>query len=183
MFGIVFFEFIEMVEDIFFEDVVDEMIEEVEKDFESGGLYIVVGNYDYVEMLILVMKFSEIMQVLIFQFVEVYGKYFFGCFYECYLVFFEDIDNSFDFFQGIEDCIYLEVCKFYLNLEFLGFDLFDSGVECMVMDYLSLRFFVLLVFGFIQGCIEYFGEDVDVDWQDLLNGEGMKVCFVFSCVV
>ncbi|MEM6706030.1 MAG: heme NO-binding domain-containing protein [Acidobacteriota bacterium] len=180
MLGIVFSEFIEMVEVTFSEEVADEMIEEVEKDLASGGSYTAVGNYDHVEMLTLVTKLSEITKVPIPQLVEAYGKHLFGRFHTRYPAFFEGIDNSFDFLQGIEDRIHSEVRKLYPNSELPGFDLPDSGTERMVMDYSSSRPFAPLAFGLIQGCIEHFGEAVEVDWQDLSNGEGTKARFVLS---
>ncbi len=178
MLGIVFSEFIEMVETEFSEDVADQMIEGVESDLESGGSYTAVGKYDHAEMLTLVTKLSQITEVPVPKLVEAYGKHLFGRFHARYPAFFEGIDNSFDFLEGIEDRIHTEVRKLYPESELPGFELPESEASEMIMDYSSSRPFAPLAYGLIQGCIEYFGEDVSVDWQDLSEGEGTKARFV-----
>jgi len=55
--GIVFNEFIEMVEDKFGEDMVDDIIDE--SDLPSGGAYTTVGTYDHGELVTMVVKLSE----------------------------------------------------------------------------------------------------------------------------
>ncbi len=178
MLGIVFSEFIEMVEDVFSEDVADRMLEEVETNLASGGSYTAVGNYDHVEMLTLVTKLSEITDVPIPKLVEAYGKHLFGRFHTRYPAFFEGVDGSFEFLEGIESRIHSEVRKLYPESELPGFDLPDSNGESMVMEYSSSRPFAPLAYGLIQGCIEHFGETVSVDWQDLSDGAGTKARFV-----
>ena len=180
MLGIVFSEFIEMVETEFSEDVADQMIEAVEESLDSGGSYTAVGNYDHGEMLTLVTKLSEITDVPVPALVETYGRHLFGRFHTRYPVFFEGIDNSFDFLQGIEDRIHAEVRKLYPTSELPGFELPENGAERMVMDYSSKRPFAPLAYGLIQGCIDHFGERIDVDYQDLSDGQGTKARFVLS---
>ena len=55
--GIVFAEFIELVEDKFGFEIADEIIEE--SNLPSGGSYTSVGTYDHREMLELVTHLSE----------------------------------------------------------------------------------------------------------------------------
>ena len=55
--GIVFTEFLEMVEQKFGLEVLDQII--IESNLASGGIYTSVGTYDFIEMQSLIVKLSE----------------------------------------------------------------------------------------------------------------------------
>jgi len=63
MLGLVFSEFMDMVEDEFPDHVFDTLLEIAEQQCESAGEYTAVGNYDHVEMLTLVKALSDITDV------------------------------------------------------------------------------------------------------------------------
>ena len=71
--GIIFTEFLEMVESTFSPAVADQIIEQNELD--SNGIYTSVGNYNKQELLKLVTSLSNIVDVPVDVLVKKYGKY------------------------------------------------------------------------------------------------------------
>ena len=72
--GIVFTEFLEMVESTFGLETVDYII--TNSDLESKGAYTAVGTYDFGEMLRLVTNLSEKVNSPVDDLLYVYGTYF-----------------------------------------------------------------------------------------------------------
>ena len=102
--GIVFTEFLEMVEDTFSPAVADEMISA--SNLESNGFYTAVGTYDHQEMVEMVTQLSEMTGVPIGDLLEKYGVYLFSKLIEGYPGFLEGIDNAFDFLKTIGSYIH-----------------------------------------------------------------------------
>ncbi len=71
--GIVFTEFLEMVENEFSYEVADKIIEE--NSLTSNGAYTSVGNYDNKELLMLVSSLSNHINKPVDELVHAYGKY------------------------------------------------------------------------------------------------------------
>jgi hypothetical protein len=93
--GIVFCEFVEMLENQFTPEMADEIISGAQ--LTSGGAYTSVGTYDHHEMLALVTRLSEKTGKPVSDLVEAFGRYLFGRFFELYPAFFENIDGAFGF--------------------------------------------------------------------------------------
>ena len=73
--GVVFTEFLELVEDKFGLEMVDAIIQA--SDLESGGAYTAVGTYKFVEMVSLLTALSERTQLSIDELLYVYAQHFF----------------------------------------------------------------------------------------------------------
>ena len=73
--GIVFTEFLELVEDKFGMEMVDEIIEA--SDLESEGVYTTIGTYNFSEMLQLLKQLSSRTNIAIDDLLLVYGEHFF----------------------------------------------------------------------------------------------------------
>jgi hypothetical protein len=167
--GIVFCEFVEMMEKEFSADMADEIITGAE--LESGGAYTAVGTYDHHEMLTLVTRLSEKTGAPVPELVEAFGRYLFGRFVELYPAFFEGVDRAFSFLDRIEEHVHVEVKKLYPDAELPTFDTSHPDGDTMIMDYRSRRPFADLALGLIEGCITHYGENIEVDSEDL-SGEG-----------
>ena len=74
--GIVFREFIDVVEVQAGEDVVDDMIGKANP--ASGAAYTAVGKYDWKEMVDLVVALSEITSTPVPDLIHVFGRHLFG---------------------------------------------------------------------------------------------------------
>ncbi|TMO53504.1 hypothetical protein CWC18_21130, partial [Pseudoalteromonas aurantia] len=70
--GIIFTEFMEMVEDRFSEDVAEEIIELA--DLPSGGSYTSLGTYSHAEVLNLVTCLSQVSGAKIEDLVQAFGE-------------------------------------------------------------------------------------------------------------
>lgn len=168
--GIIFSEFIEMVENEFSIEISNEIIDE--SSLPSGGAYTSVGTYDYHEMLQLVTKLSEKSGIPVEDLVLKFGIYLFGRFYELYPAVFDNIHDTFDFLGHVEGHVHMEVRKLYTDTELPSFETSLPDSQTMIMVYRSKRPFGLLALGLIRGCIKHFNENIDVHWQDL-SSDGM----------
>lgn len=178
--GIVFTEFIEMVEDKFSYDVADQIIEDA--DLESGGIYTSVGNYDHKEMLQLVGNLSEQTNVCPAKLVHTYGEHLFGRLAELYPNFFENVDNSLTFLASVDQYIHVEVHKLYPDAELPKFTYEDITEDSMVMTYKSVRPFADLAEGMIKSCIGYFKDEISVAREDLAGDAGTHAKFTLTRV-
>ncbi|MEW6765309.1 MAG: heme NO-binding domain-containing protein [Pseudomonadota bacterium] len=163
--GIVFSEFIEMVEARFSPEIADRIIEAA--DLPSGGAYTAVGTYDHEEMLALITALAHETGVPVGDLVREYGRHLFHRFVELYPAFFEGVPTVFDFLDSIENHVHLEVRKLYDDVELPTFDTPERASDRMVMIYESRRPFAALAEGLILGCIEHYGETIQLSQHDL----------------
>ena len=163
--GIVFCEFVEMLESQFSPDMADEIISGAE--LASGGAYTSVGTYDHHEMLALVTRLSEKTGKPVPDLVAAFGRFLFGRFFELYPLFFENIDSAFGFLERIDEHVHSEVLKLYPDAELPSFESTRPDEDTMIMIYRSKRPFADLALGLIEGCIAHYGELVDVAMEDL----------------
>lgn len=163
--GIVFVEFLEMVESAFSADMVDTIIEECT--LESGGVYTSVGTYDHTEIVALVHALSAHCGKPAPELVRAFGEYLFTRFYALYPHFFTGIDNSMDFLARIEDVIHVEVLKLYPTAQLPKFDIDRPDSDHLTMIYRSERHLGDLAEGLILQCVRFFGEDIHVERVEL----------------
>ena len=107
--GIVFTEFMEMVEAKFDENMLEEVLDEAGVE----GVYTSIGTYPHSEMVQLVVALSAKSGVEIPELLRAFGGYLFNSFTRLYPSFFEHVDNSLDFLEQVEGVIHVEVKKIY----------------------------------------------------------------------
>ena len=180
MLGIVFSEFMDMVDDTFGPEVLDQLLDIAENQLDSNGDYTAVGNYDHGEMLVLVTELSKSSGISVADLVEAYGKHLFGRFHHRYPAFFEEINGTMDFLAGIENRIHKEVRKLYPNAELPTFEVSRAAEDTMTLVYSSERPFARLAKGLIDGCTEFFKDGVKVAYEDLSDGAMTKARFELS---
>ena len=176
--GVVFTEFLEMVEDRFSPEMADRIIEGAE--LPSGGVYTAVGTYDHSEMIRLVSCLSEETAIPFAELVRSFGMYLFGRFHTIFPKYFEDVTSSFDFLQRIDRYIHVEVRKLYPDAELPSFDCDTSQPGCLRLTYRSSRPFAALAEGLIRGCVAHYGEAVDIAMEDLSDGTGTAAQFLLT---
>ena len=176
--GMVFTEFLEMVEDKFSPDMVDRIIEQA--NLPSGGVYTAVGTYDHSEMIGLVSCLSNETGISSSELVHSFGVYLFSRFYIMFPTYFEGILSSFEFLQRIENYIHIEVRKLYPEAELPSFACDTPNPECLSLTYRSARPFATLAEGLIRGCVDHYGEAVDIDTEDLSDGKGTAARFLLT---
>ncbi len=174
--GIVFTEFLEMVEDKFSPDMADKIID-ASKNLSTDGAYTAVGTYHHSELIELVSHLSEETDIDLALLVKTFGIYLFGRFVALYPGFFDENNNTFGFLQLIENHVHVEVKKLYPDAELPTFDTNLVNDNHLDMIYQSKRPFAPLAEGLIQGCMEYYGENIDIQKEDLSGGENKHVKF------
>jgi hypothetical protein len=176
--GMVFTEFLEMVEDRFSPEMADRIIEGAE--LPSGGVYTAVGTYDHNEMIQLVSCLSKETGIPSAELVRAFGMHLFGRFHAIFPKYFEGITSSFVFLQHVDHYIHVEVRKLYPDAELPSFECDTSQPGCLRLTYRSSRPFAALAEGLIRGCVAHFGEAVDLTMEDLSDGTGTAARFLLT---
>jgi len=159
--GIIFTEFLEMVEQEFGISTTDTML--TASDLPSGGAYTSVGSYDHQEILSMVENLSQATGIPEADLARTFGSYLFHRFSRLYAHFFEGITDAFDMLSRIDSYIHVEVRKLYEDAELprVLYHKFDDGTVQMI--YRSTRPFANVAEGLIRGCITHYGGDIRID--------------------
>lgn len=166
--GMVFTEFLEMVENKFSADMVDDII--ADSNLPNGGAYTAVGTYDHSELVTMVVALSKRTDIPAPALVQVFGEHLFGRFNALYPSFFAGITSALDFLEGIETVIHTEVRKLYPDAQLPQFDCTRSA-DGLKMLYSSPRHFGDLAEGLIKGAVAYFGGGIEVTRIAQDNGD------------
>lgn len=160
--GIVFTEFMEMVEGKFGEDMLEEVIDEAGVE----GVYTAIGTYPHSEIVDLVVALSGKSGLEIPVLLRTFGGYLFDSFTRLYPAFFEHVNNSLDFLEQVESVIHVEVKKIYPNAQLPRFETNRISSSELEMVYHSDRRMSELAVGLIGGCFDFFEEDGEVKITD-----------------
>jgi hypothetical protein len=162
--GMVFTAFLEMVEDKFSADMVDDIIDDA--NLPSGGAYTAVGTYDHKELVSMVVALSKRTNIPATDLVAIFGENMFSLFYIGYPNFFAGVPTAFDFLMSVDQVIHVEVLKLYPEANLPKFDCELNG-NTLTMTYRSPRCFSDLALGLIKGCGQHFGENLHIEREDL----------------
>ncbi|MEM6348642.1 MAG: heme NO-binding domain-containing protein [Bacteroidota bacterium] len=177
--GMVFTEFLEMVEDQFGFSTADKIINDAQ--LESGGVYTAVGTYHHQEMVSLVVNLSKETELTVPQLLVAFGRHLFTRFAAGYGHFFEGVKDSFTFLNSIENYIHIEVRKLYPDAELPTFEVQKYSEQEMIMIYKSERGFADFAQGLIEGCTRHFGDQLNIVREDL-KADKTEVKFLLSKV-
>ncbi|MBE1298405.1 MAG: hypothetical protein GJ680_00645 [Alteromonadaceae bacterium] len=155
--GVVFTEFMDMVEDTFSDEVLDTIIEK--SDLPSGGAYTAVGTYDHTEIVNLVVALSEEVNIAIPDLLTTFGAHLLGQFAKGYPHFFESATDCFDFLKNIDNYIHVEVLKLYPDAELPKFHHVQHSDNHLTLYYLSSRHLEDVAIGLIKGTLNHFGSE------------------------
>ncbi|GJM63637.1 heme NO-binding domain-containing protein [Persicobacter diffluens] len=175
--GVVFTEFIDMVEDKFGFTTVDNIIEN--SNLPSGGAYTAVGTYDYHEMLSLVANLHKETQIGVEDLMKVFGEHLFSRLASLYPHFMEGVTDPFEFLATIENYIHVEVKKLYPDAELPSFETELMDDRTLKMVYQSIRCLSPVAEGLIMGCMKYFDSACSISTK-MLTEKGDKVEFLIS---
>jgi hypothetical protein len=180
MLGVVFTEFMEMVEDRFSMDMVDDILEDAAP--ASGGAYTAVGKYDPTEMLALVGALSARTGVSVGDLAQAFGNHLFGQLAKGHPALLDGMTTALDLLDNIESHIHTEVRKLYPNAELPRFETERPAPDRLIMVYHSSRPLAALAVGLIEGCAAHFGETLDIAKEDLSEGAGTAARFTIQRV-
>jgi len=176
--GIVFTEFLEMVEDRFSADMVDDILDDAQP--SSGGAYTAVGTYPHTEMVSLVVALSAHSGLPVPALLQAFGEHLFARFVVAYPAFFDGVNDAFSFLAGIEDIIHAEVRKLYPDAELPRFHVEHRDAARLVLVYDSRRHFEDLGEGLMRGCVAHFAEPVSIERETLGEGDARRERFILT---
>lgn len=176
--GVVFTEFLEMVEDRFSPRMVDDIIEDAR--LPSGGAYTAVGTYPHEEMVAMVVALSARSGAAVPDLLRTFGHHLFGRFAAGYPTFFEGVTGAMPFLAGIETIIHAEVLKLYPDAQLPRFDVVEHSPDRLVLVYHSARHFEDLAEGLIRGCIAHFREDIGLHRERVEQADDAAERFVLT---
>ncbi|MFB1036427.1 MAG: heme NO-binding domain-containing protein [Sinobacterium sp.] len=158
--GIVFTEFMDMVEDVFSVDILEGIIDKSE--LPNNGAYTAVGTYNHEEIVRMTANLSQAVNIPVATLLEIFGQHLFGRFSKRYPAFFEGVSEPFEFLKNVDNYIHVEVRKLYPDAELPRFYHEQKSESELSMYYLSSRHFEDLAVGLIIGCLKYFNVDGEV---------------------
>jgi hypothetical protein len=177
--GVVFTEFLDMVEETYSLAVVEAVI--ATSDLPSRGAYTAVGTYDSAEMDRLVSALSHEVDTPPADLLQAFGTRLFRRFCEMYPGFFPADQDIGDFLDGLESRIHSEVRKLYPDAATPTVDTRHDADGTIVLTYTSPRELPDLAEGLLRGAIQHFEANVDLSREEL-GGEPSTTRFTLTGV-
>mgnify|MGYP005991807125 CR=1 FL=1 len=175
--GIVFTEFLELVELKFGLETVNEIIED--SDLKSKGVYTAIGTYDFSEMLSLISNLSAKTNITIHDLLYVYGLHFFKVLKDNYPSIINKYKSPIDMLASIDSHIHVEVRKIYPDAELPKFEVEVKENKSITLVYTSSRSMYAFALGLIEKTFHHFNSNAKVNYS-LLQEDGSKVKFVIN---
>jgi len=175
--GIVFTEFLDLVEHKFGLEVVDSIIHN--SDLPSNGIYTAVGTYSFSEMLSLLTNLNVETGIPIDDLLFVYGEHFFGAVEQSYPTFLSQYKDPIEMISSIENHIHVEVQKIYPDAELPTFTVIDKTAHSLVMIYKSSRAMSSFGKGLMSKTFEYFQTNASI-LMEKIKDDGTEVKFSIS---
>ncbi len=177
--GVVFLEFLEMVDERFGNEVTEQILSL--SGVASGGAYTSVGTYDHSEIVALVSRLSDVTGLDVSSLVVDFGRHLIGRFYVRYPDYFDKVDDVTEFLEQVDGHIHLEVRKLYSDSLLPRISTQRQGQGDFTLLYESARGMGDLAEGMIRGAIELFGEKYKCFREDLRSAGGcQRVRFLIS---
>ena len=173
--GIVFTEFLELVEDKFGIETVDEIIEK--SDLKSQGIYTSIGTYEFSEMLQLLQHLSAKTKITIDDLLMVYGEHLFGVLRDSYPGLIEAYKDPIDMLSSIENHIHIEVKKIYPDAELPSFEVLEKTKTSLTMIYRSSRAMHHFGLGLMNKTFEHFNSSANIVLEKIKE-DGTEVKFI-----
>ncbi len=173
--GIIFTEFIELVEQTFSIDTAEEMIEQ--SNLPSGGAYTSVGTYSHEELLALIGNLSRLTGIPVPDLVMTFGEYLFRRFSEMYPMMFREITDPLNLLSIVEGHIHVEVKKLYPDAKLPSVVAVRKTDKSMELQYQSERPLAIVAEALIRGCFKFFGKELRLERIDEAGRNGCAALF------
>lgn len=163
--GIVFREFIDMVEHEFSLETADAII--AASELSTAGAYTAVGTYPHSEMVSLVSNLSIQTGQSVPALLHHFGRHLFKRFTVIHPQYVNNYHSAFELLQQLDGNIHVEVKKLYHDAELPSFSYEELPEGGMHFHYRSSRGLADFAHGLIEGCIAHFGQPLSVSRTDL----------------
>lgn len=175
--GLIFTEFLELVEDKFGLVMVDKIIQQSELD--SGGAYTAVGTYEFSEMLQLVTNLSKNTEIDVDDLFLVYAEHLFAVLVKTHPDLVSHYKDPMNLIASIENHIHVEVQKIYPDAQLPSFELEERTNDKMIIVYKSDKALYMLGKGLMLEAFKLFKTPVKIEY-DKLNEKGTEVRFTIT---
>lgn len=177
--GIVFREFIDMVESQFSARTADEIIQA--STLSTNGAYTSIGTYPHQEMVDLVSHLSTRTGISVPDLLQHFGRHLFGRFVLIHPSLTNAFSDVFSLLSALETTIHVDVNKLYRDAELPTFTHEQDNQQTMVFIYRSRRRMSDFALGLIEGCIAHFKENITIQ-RDELPSQGEEALTRFTLV-
>jgi hypothetical protein len=175
--GIIFTEYIEMLEKAHSPEFVDELLDSLA--LASGGSYTTVGTYSLGEFDALVRATAERTGETSSTILRNYGRWMFERLAALYPQFVVGHDDAYSFLSRLGWLHYSEVVKLYPDSQVPEFDVSTPYGDSMVVVYRSPRGLGDLAHGLLDGVAAHFRETLLIERTDL-EPDGTAVRFTLT---
>ena len=172
--GVIFTEFLDLVESSHGMEVVDRVL--TNGCPEDLG-FTSVGTSDYRILVNLVVELSRAIDKPPREVVFGFGKQLFDRLLEIYPDSTKGVTSTIELVLRVEDVIHDEVLKLYSDAEIPSFKFPASEDGVFQIEYISARPFADLAEGLLSACIEHFGDDLEIERIDLEGEPGTHSLF------
>ena len=173
--GIVFTEFLELVEATFGLETVEEIIEK--SNLPSKGAYTSIGTYEFSEMLALISNLSEKTKMEVNELLHVYGLHFFNVIERDYPKILKSYKSPMELLSSVESHIHVEVRKIYPDAELPRFDVVEKKDNSLHLIYYSSRSMYAFALGLMEKSFEHYGKKASITYKKLKE-DGSEVKFI-----
>ena len=171
--GIVFTEFLDLVEEKFGFEMVDTIINN--SNLPSNGSYTAVGTYSFSEMLSLLTNLNKETGIEIDDLLLIYGEHFFSVVERSSSSFLTQYKEPIEMISSIENHIHVEVRKIYPDAELPSFTVVEKTDSTLVMIYKSSRAMSSFGQGLMNKTFEYFNVKATILMENIEeNGTEVK---------
>jgi hypothetical protein len=175
--GIVFTEFLDLVEQKFGLEMVDKII--TQSDLPSEGVYTSVGTYSFSEMLSLLQNLSNNTGIDIDSLLLVYAEHFFSVIESSYPGLLNTYKDPIEMISSIENHIHVEVRKIYPDAELPTFFVEEKTENSLVMIYTSSRAMHHFGLGLMNKTFEHFNAKATITLEKIKE-DGTEVKFIIN---
>ena len=174
MMGMVFTELLDMVEERYSLDLVDDVLAKA----GVSGSYTSVGYYEDADLVGIVVALSEESNIAVPDLLHLFGTHLFSRFVTLYPMFFDPHESAPSFLEGLESHVHTEVRKLYANAHppIFTFDANPDGTYALT--YQSNRGLWQFAQGLLEACLKHYGQALTLaSIEDQSEGAGTKVRF------
>ncbi|OAD46046.1 heme NO-binding domain-containing protein [Polaribacter atrinae] len=175
--GIVFTEFLDLVEEKFGLEMVDKII--YQSELASEGIYTSVGTYSFSEMLQLVTNLSDNTGISTDDLLLVYAEHFFGMIEKSYPGLLATYKDPIEMLASIENHIHVEVQKIYPEAELPTFIVEEKTENSLTMVYKSSRAMHHFGLGLMNKTFEHFNTEASIVLEKIKE-DGTEVRFIVN---